>query len=267
MSVLTLLDFKLIHQRLSIQRNKIISAFELFEKTHKFKKTPWDYKHTGGGEIGLLRGDVFEKTAVNFSNISGPCFPMNDASGPFNACGVSLITHMHNPFVPTAHFNVRLIALEDRYWIGGGFDLTPMAAIDKLDIEHFHHQAKQVCDRYQLGLYETFKKNADDYFYIPHRQKTRGVGGIFFDHFSFGDCEKDLCFLEDISDSFLNALLPLIHKYKDQAFTHVDKDLQNKLRAHYVEFNLIYDRGTKFGFLSGGNPEAILCSMPPTATW
>lgn len=267
MTLLTKPDFKLVHQRLFEQRKQIMSAFEVYEKTHRFEKKPWDYKDTGGGEIGLLKGDVFEKAAVNFSNISGPHFPMNDASGPFNACGVSLITHMHNPFVPTSHFNVRLIGLSDRYWIGGGFDLTPMASIDQLDIIHFHNEAKKICDQYQLGLYETFKKNADDYFYIPHRKKTRGVGGIFFDHFSFGDFEKDLCFLEDISQSFLQALLPIIDKYKDKDFSQSDKDLQNQLRGHYVEFNLIYDRGTKFGFLSGGNPEAILCSMPPTATW
>lgn len=267
MSTFTKPDSAAIHERLIQKRAMIINAFEIFETTRKFEKKPWSYKHQGGGEIGLIRGDVFEKAAVNFSDISGPNFPMNDASGPFNACGISLITHMHNPFVPTAHFNVRLISLEDRYWIGGGFDLTPMAHIDPEDVIHFHHEAKKTCDQYQLGLYEEFKKNADEYFYIPHRQKTRGVGGIFFDHFSFGDIEKDLCFLEDISQGFLKALIPIINKYKDMPFLQADKDMQNKLRAHYVEFNLIYDRGTRFGFLSGGNPEAILCSMPPYASW
>jgi coproporphyrinogen III oxidase len=260
-------DFELVHERLFNQRAHIITTFETFENMHQFEHKSWPYKHAGGGTIGLLRGHVFEKGAVNISNISGPNFPMNDASGPFNACGISLITHMLNPFVPTAHFNVRLISLEDRYWIGGGFDLTPMADIETIDVMHFHAEAKKICDRYELGLYEKLKKNADEYFYIPHRQKTRGVGGIFFDHFSFGDIEKDLCFLEDISQGFLNAYVPIITKYKDKSYTQQDKDHQNKLRAHYVEFNLLYDRGTRFGFLSGGNPEAILCSMPPTAKW
>lgn len=267
MSVFLKPDFKVIHERLFLKRALMISAFEAFESRCVFEKKPWDYKHQGGGEIAQIRGDVFEKAAVNFSNISGSSFPMNDASGPFNACGVSLITHMKNPFVPTAHFNIRLISLQDRYWIGGGFDLTPMAHIENDDIIHFHQEAKKICDEYQAGLYDEFKKNADDYFYIPHRHKTRGVGGIFFDHFSFGDFDKDLCFLEDISQAFLNALIPIIHKYQNYPFSPSDKDLQNKLRAHYVEFNLLYDRGTKFGFLSGGNPEAILCSMPPHASW
>lgn len=267
MTPVTELNFELIQTKLFAQRALIIKAFETFEPTCQFQKKPWTYQHKGGGEIAVLRGDVFEKAAVNFSNIEGPNFPMHDASGPFQAAGVSLITHMHNPFVPTSHFNVRIIALKDRYWIGGGFDLTPMASIDEEDILHFHNEAKKVCDSYQLGLYEQFKKNAEEYFYIPHRKKTRGIGGIFFDHFSFNHLEKDLCFLEDISQGFLKALLPIIEKYKDKPFSSLDKQNQNNLRAHYVEFNLIYDRGTRFGFLSGGNPEAILCSMPPVATW
>ena len=267
MSNLALLDISIIQDRLLKQRELIISQFESIEPSHSFERTAWNYKHDGGGEIALLRGEVFEKAAVNVSCISGPSFPMNDASGPFSATGVSLITHMHNPFVPTAHFNIRLIALQDRYWIGGGFDLTPMAAIEPEDVIHFHQEAKKALDKYDPALYERFKANADEYFYIPHRHKTRGVGGIFFDHFTLGDLEKDVYFLEEISQAFLKALIPLINKYKNHPFTPSDKQNQNRLRAHYVEFNLIYDRGTRFGFLSGGNPEAILCSMPPTAIW
>lgn len=249
------------------KRAKIIQAFEDFETSKTFEKSCWDYKHSGGGEIALLRGDVFEKAAVNFSSIAGPKFPMNDGDGAFFARGVSLITHMQNPFIPTAHFNVRLIQTEKKYWIGGGFDLTPMAEIDPQFVSHFHQAAKTCLDQYDPKFYPEFKKNADEYFYIPHRHKTRGVGGIFFDHFTLNDQEADLQFIQDISDSFLNAYLPIIAHYKDKSYSQIDKETQQHLRAHYVEFNLIYDRGTKFGFLSGGNPEAILCSMPPVAKW
>lgn len=267
MTTLSHLNFQSMAARLLQKREMIISAFESFETKNHFERTSWQYKHDGGGQIALLRGQVFEKAAVNFSHISGPSFPMNDGSGPFEAAGISLITHMTNPFVPTAHFNVRCIKTQDKYWIGGGYDLTPMGPIDSRDVDYFHATAKSCLDTFSTSFHEEFKKNADEYFYIPHRQKNRGVGGIFFDHFSLGDSEKDLYFLEAIADSFLEALLPIIQKYHVLPFTQEDKKLQNQLRAHYVEFNLIYDRGTRFGFLSGGNPEAILCSMPPIATW
>jgi coproporphyrinogen III oxidase len=264
---LTSCDFSVVSERMHALRAMIIQAFEAFETNHSFQRKDWNYKHTGGGQIALIRGDVFEKAAVNVSSIAGPNFPMKDGSGPFSACAVSLITHMHNPFVPTVHFNVRLIETINGYWIGGGFDLTPMAAIEDSDVRHFHDQARICLDQFDPSLYPQFKKNADEYFHIPHRQKTRGVGGIFFDHFSFQDFEKDLLFLEKVGTSFLDAIIPIIQKYKDHPYDSDDKNLQNILRGHYVEFNLIYDRGTKFGFLSGGNPEAILCSMPPLASW
>jgi coproporphyrinogen III oxidase len=263
----TICDFSLVSTRMLALRNTIIQSFESFETHSRFERKDWNYKHTGGGQIALIRGDIFEKAAVNFSCISGPHFPMQDGSGPFSACGVSLITHMKNPFVPTVHFNVRMIETSKGYWIGGGYDLTPMAAIEDSDVRHFHDQARICLDQFDASLYPQFKKNADEYFYIPHRQKTRGVGGIFFDHFSFQDFEKDLFFLEKVGSSFLYAILPIIKKYKDYPYNEENKSLQNILRGHYVEFNLIYDRGTKFGFLSGGNPEAILCSMPPLASW
>lgn len=263
---MNLLKEQVTHRFLTC-RKKIISNFEGFEKGAHFERTPWNYRHSGGGEIALLRGAVFEKAAVNFSHIQGPDFPMNDSHGAFEACGVSLITHMHNPFVPTAHFNIRLIETTQKYWIGGGYDLTPMAWIDPDDVKAFHQRAQEGLDQFDTAFYPQFKKNADEYFYIPHRKKTRGVGGLFFDHFTLGDFDKDVYFLEQLSESFLRALVPIITKYKDKPYSIEDKKRQNELRAHYVEFNLLYDRGTKFGFLSQGNPEAILCSMPPTATW
>jgi len=248
-------------------REKIIDAFLAFENTKTFERTSWDYHDKGGGQMAVLRGDVFEKAAVNFSFIEGKNFPMQDGSGPFIATGVSLITHMKNPFVPTAHMNVRFIQTKDHFWVAGGFDLTPMGFIFDEDTHHFHTSAKECLDTFDKSLYPEFKKNADTYFYIPHRKKTRGVGGIFFDHFNSGDLEKDLSLIINIATSFISAYIPIIEKRKDTLFTDEDKLIQKKQRAHYVEFNLLYDRGTKFGFLSGGNPEAILCSMPPEVVW
>ncbi len=217
--------------------------------------------------MAVLRGDVFEKAAVNFSSVSGDQFPMSDAQGDFFATGVSLITHMHNPHAPTVHFNIRYIETQQTFWFGGGYDLTPMGFPYQQDTCHFHTTAQKSLDLFDPRLYTDFSENAKQYFHIPHRNKERGVGGIFFDHYNTGDFEKDFALWKGIGDSFLETILPIYERRIRQPFTKEEKKLQAKIRAHYVEFNLLYDRGTKFGFLSGGNPEAILCSMPPTATW
>ncbi len=244
-------------------RNKIINAFEAFEPEKKFTRTNWDHHTGGGGEISVIRGDVFEKAAVNWSGVSGETFPMQDATGPFFATGVSLITHMVNPHAPTVHMNIRYIKAGDREWFAGGYDLTPMGFPYSEDTAHFHTTAKKAIPDH----YDKFAQNAREYFYIPHRKKERGVGGIFFDHHNTGDFEKDFHMWQTIGDTFLDAIIPLYQQRTQQPFTEQDKETQLKARAHYVEFNLIYDRGTKFGFQSGGNPEAILCSMPPAAKW
>lgn len=244
-------------------REEIITSFESLD-TVKFERKPWQHASGGGGgEIGLLRGSVFEKAAVNWSGVSGDKFPMQDGAGAFFATGVSLITHMHNPHAPTVHFNIRYIETEKKIWFGGGYDLTPMGFPYEDDTAHFHDTAKGALK----GYYDEFSKNAREYFYIPHWKKERGVGGIFFDHFHTGDFESDYALWRTVGTTFLASILPIYQRRIGQPFTEKEKALQNKLRAHYVEFNLLYDRGTKFGFLSGGNPEAILCSMPPTATW
>ncbi len=246
-------------------REEMIQAFESFEKT-KFSRKSWNYSHQGGGEIGLLRGQHFEKAAVNWSDVGGPIFPVGDNKGPFAATGISLITHMSNPHAPTAHFNLRFIETETNYWFGGGYDLTPMGFSYPEDTEHFHQITENALRSYP-GLYEKFSKNAKEYFYIPHRKKERGVGGLFFDHLNTGDFEKDFHLWQLIGKTFLTALLPIYQRRMDQNYTAEEKDVQLHQRAHYVEFNLMYDRGTKFGFQSGGNPEAILCSMPPIVKW
>ncbi len=246
-------------------RETMIAAFESLERTHRFKRTSWDYqKGSGGGEMAVLRGSVFEKAAVNWSGVSGDQFPMNDGMGPFFATGISLITHMYNPHAPTVHFNIRFIETEQKSWFGGGYDLTPMGFVYEEDTEHFHNAAKAA-----LGneYYRSFSQNAKEYFHIPHRHKERGVGGIFFDHYNTGNFEADFSLWKQVGNTFLEAILPIYERRTLLNFTPAQKEKQLECRAHYVEFNLLYDRGTKFGFQSGGNPAAILCSLPPLAKW
>ena len=192
---------------------------------------------------------------------------MQDGSGPFFATGISLITHMNNPHAPTVHMNLRYIEAKEKWWFGGGYDLTPMSFPYEDDKEHFHGIAKKSLDPFGEEIYPKFSEQAREYFYIPHWKKERGVGGIFFDHYNTGDEEADLALWQGIGNSFLETIIPIYRKRVVQSFTREDKDKQLLARAHYVEFNLLYDRGTQFGFKSGGNPEAILCSMPPLAKW
>lgn len=248
-------------------REKIIHKFEIFESKHRFQKKPWNHHSGGGGEIAMLRGNVFEKAAVNWSGVSGDNFPMADASGPFFATGVSLITHMCNPHAPTVHMNVRYIETSKGHWFGGGYDLTPMGFPYEEDTVHFHGIANRSLNPFGETLYKTFSQNAREYFYIPHRKKERGVGGIFFDHWNTGDFDQDLSMWKQIGSTFLEAIMPIYERRIHMSFTEEDRRKQLELRAHYAEFNLLYDRGTKFGFQSGGNPEAILCSMPPLLGW
>jgi coproporphyrinogen III oxidase len=249
-------------------RERIIAKFETLEEKQRFQRTPWNYHAgTGGGEIGLLRGDVFEKGAVNFSAIHGDKFPMSDSSGAFFATGISLITHMHNPYAATVHMNIRYIRTEAKTWLGGGYDLTPMGFPQQEDTEHFHGVAKMTLDRTDKKLYPQFSQQAKEYFYIPHRKKERGVGGIFFDHYATGNLDEDLKMWKGVGNTFLDAIFPLYEKRVNTPYTPEEKEMQLLMRSHYVEYNLLYDRGTKFGFQSGGNPDAILCSMPPVCKW
>jgi coproporphyrinogen III oxidase len=211
--------------------------------------------------MAVLRGNIFEKAAVNWSGVSGDQFPMADGLGPFFATGISLITHMYNPHAPTVHFNIRYIQTKEKSWFGGGYDLTPMGCAYEEDKLHFHQVAKETLDPFGKEIYPAFSQNAREYFHIPHRQKERGVGGIFFDHYDNHAVWKQ------VGSTFLDTILPIYDRRIHLPFTAADKDKQLELRAHYVEFNLLYDRGTKFGFLSGGNPDAILCSLPPHVKW
>lgn len=249
-------------------RETIINAFEMLEGGATFLRKPWDYgKGSGGGEIAVLRGQHFEKAAVNWSGIYGDQFPMDDAQGEFFATGVSLITHMANPHAPTVHFNIRYLTTKHHSWFGGGFDLTPMGFVYDEDTRHFHGVAKRCLDQIDGDLYPQFSKAAKEYFYIPHLKKERGVGGIFFDHLNTGNFINDFNLWQAIGNAFLDTIMPIYQSRIHQPHHEDDRKKQLELRAHYVEFNLLYDRGTRFGFLSGGNPEAILCSLPPLAAW
>lgn len=250
-------------------RTKIVTEFESLESsTHRFVRTTWPYKNgQGGGEMSVLRGGTFEKAAVNWSGVSGDTFPGQSVKSPFFATGVSLITHMSNPKAPTVHFNIRYIEQGDKYWLGGGFDLTPMGIEYAEDTTHFHNVAERTLHPYGAELYPQMKSAAKEYFFIKHYNRERGVGGIFFDHYNSGNKNNDFAMWRAVGENFTDAIMPIYRKRINEPFTNEDRLLQLKRRAHYVEFNLLYDRGTKFGFDSGGNPEAILCSMPPLASW
>jgi coproporphyrinogen III oxidase len=249
-------------------RDQFIKEFESLETQGSFQRSTWSYsKGEGGGEMSVLRGKVFEKAAVNWSGVSGDRFPGSDTLAPFFATGVSLITHMANPKAPTAHFNIRYIEKGTDWWLGGGFDLTPMGFPKPEDTAHFHAVAKASLEPFGADLYPRMSQAAKEYFTIKHYNEQRGVGGIFFDHFRTANPSTDWAMWKSVGDHFLQALMPILKKRVGETFNEADRQTQLKRRARYVEFNLLYDRGTRFGFESGGNPEAILCSMPPLAAW
>ncbi len=226
----------------------------------------------------MERGDVFEKAGVNFSHVSGSQLPASaSANRPelagctFQAMGVSLVIHPQNPFVPTSHANVRFFIAEKDgqppiWWFGGGFDLTPYYGFEE-DCLHWHQTARQACDRFDPSYYPRFKKWCDDYFYLKHRQEPRGIGGLFFDDFQEKNLDFSFNFMQSIGNHFIPAYAPIVEKRYKTPFTQKERDFQAYRRGRYVEFNLIYDRGTLFGLQSGGRTESILMSMPPIASW
>jgi coproporphyrinogen III oxidase len=263
-------------------QNGICKGLEHADGGALFKEELWERPEGGGGRTRVIsNGGVIEKGGVNFSAVSGTCpeflkkengIPVSEKAD-FFASGVSLVIHPRNPFVPIIHMNVRY--LETAYsntnqgWFGGGIDLTPHY-INEADAAFFHKHLKQVCDKHNPDYYPKFKKWADDYFYIPHRGETRGVGGIFFDRLSDADgngMQSLFEFVRNIGDSFLPVYIPLIEKNKNKKFTESHKRWQLLRRGRYVEFNLVYDRGTKFGLLTNGRTESILMSLPPHAGW
>lgn len=260
-------------------QDDICHTLELADGRGHFIEDKWQRELGGGGRTRVLsQGNVIEQGGVNFSHVYGGALPASaTASRPqlqgrhFEAMGVSLVIHPHNPYVPTAHANVRLFVAnkpgcEPIWWFGGGFDLTPFYPFIE-DVKHWHRVAKKLCQPYGEDTYSRFKHCCDEYFYLPHRQETRGVGGLFFDDLNQWGFTQSFQFIQDVGNGFLDAYVPIVEKRKETSYGDKERAFQLYRRGRYVEFNLVYDRGTLFGLQSGGRTESILMSMPPLARW
>ncbi|MBB3191423.1 oxygen-dependent coproporphyrinogen oxidase [Halomonas cerina] len=244
-----------------------------------FREDTWQREQGGGGRSRVIEeGAIFEKGGVNFSHVYGATLPPSaTAARPelvgrgFHAVGVSWVMHPHNPHVPTSHGNVRFLIAEKAgeppvWWFGGGYDLTPFYPVHE-DVQHWHRVARDACAPFGDNVYPRYKAWCDDYFYLKHRDETRGVGGLFFDDLNEGGFARCFAFQQAVGDSFLDAYLPIVRRRRDTPYGERERDFQLYRRGRYVEFNLVWDRGTLFGLQSGGRTESILMSMPPLARW
>lgn len=272
-------DIEAVKSYLQSLQSQICAAFEQIDGVASFQDDAWQRGQGGGGLTRVMRdGKVFEQAGVAFSHIHGPELPKPAttarpelAGRSFQAMGVSLVIHPQNPMIPTSHMNIRLFVAEAEnkqpvWWFGGGYDLTPFYPFLE-DIQHWHLTAKSACDPFGDNIYPEYKDYCDRYFYLKHRKETRGVGGLFFDdvnHWPFKKCFK---FLQSVGNSYLKAYLPIVERRKNNGYTEQQKEFQLYRRGRYVEFNLLYDRGTLFGLQSDGRTESILMSMPPKVIW
>ncbi|MDJ0684257.1 MAG: oxygen-dependent coproporphyrinogen oxidase [Alphaproteobacteria bacterium] len=269
-------------------RDRICGAFEAIEDDApaetatpgpegRFERTPWERTNEdgspgGGGVMSVMKGRVFEKVGVNVSTVFGSFSPQfakeipGAAEDPrFWASGVSLVAHMQSPRVPAVHMNTRFICTT-RGWFGGGSDLNPPIPVDE-DTADFHAAFKAACDAHDPDYHANYKKWCDEYFYIPHRNRPRGVGGIFYDYLDTGDWDDDFAMTKDVGEAFLDIYPKLVRRRMAEPWTEAEREIQLIYRGLYAEFNLVYDRGTRFGLMTGGNTEAILMSLPPEAKW
>ncbi len=262
-------------------RDSICEVFEAIELEYakknnlqagKFERKKWEREAGGGGEMSIMRGNVFEKVGVNISTVYGEFskefakeIPGAELDSNFFATGISLVSHMRSPLVPAAHFNTRYIETT-KSWFGGGGDLTPIFP-DDVETEKFHNAYKVTCDKYHPEYYSKFKEECDKYFFLKHRGEARGVGGIFYDYLNSGNFDNDFAFTKDVGTSFRDIYQDIIKNKMWESWDGNQRRTQLIKRGRYVEFNLLYDRGTKFGLMTGGNTEAILMSMPPEVLW
>lgn len=259
-------------------QKKLCEVFEAEDGNSTFIEDKWEHHEGGGGITRILTdGKIIEKAGVNFSHVRGQSLPTTATVMrptfrhlPFQALGVSVVVHPRNPYVPTTHANVRFILIEKDesfdWWFGGGFDLTPYYGFTE-DCLHWHKTAKAACDPFGENLYPQYKKACDDYFYLKHREEPRGIGGLFFDDLNEMGFEKSFAFVQSVANHFILAYQPILAKRKNLSFTNREREFQLYRRGRYVEFNLLYDRGTLFGLQSGGRTESILMSLPPKVSW
>lgn len=262
-------------------RDSIVQTFENIEKEYAqlkggeagtFSYRTWEREDGGGGCSASMKGQVFEKVGVNFSEVHGNFsegfqkeIPGAEENSSFWASGISLVAHMRSPLVPAAHFNTRHI-VTGKSWFGGGGDMTPYFPTD-LDTRSFHNAFKEACDTYDSTYYPEYKKWCDEYFYLKHRDEPRGIGGIFYDYHNTGNWDRDMAFTQDVGRAFEKVYAEIVRRRMFDDWTEVQRQHQLIRRGRYVEFNLLYDRGTHFGLKTGGDTEAILMSMPPEVHW
>ena len=274
-----MIDIEGVSRYLEGLQARITGELQALDGKARFETDEWRREAGGGGRSMVLRdGAVIEQGGVNFSEVFGDSLPASAsahrpqlAGRNFRAMGVSLVIHPDNPYVPTSHANVRFFVAEKPgeapiWWFGGGFDLTPYYA-NREDCIHWHRTAKQACDPFGTDCYARYKQWCDDYFFIRHRNEPRGIGGLFFDDLDEPDFETAFAFMRSVGDHYLPAYLPIVERRRDDVFGESEKKFQWYRRGRYVEFNLVYDRGTLFGLQSGGRTESILMSLPPVVNW
>ena len=272
-------DIQAVKDYLIGLQERICQRLETVDGQASFIRDSWQRPEGGGGISRVLAdGGVIEKGGVNFSHVMGETMPASAtahrphlAGAPWQAMGVSLVIHPNNPYVPTSHANVRFFIAtpEDSapvYWFGGGYDLTPYYGFEE-DCVHWHRTAKAACQPFGDSVYADYKRWCDDYFYLKHRQEPRGVGGLFFDDYNTGDFDRDFAFMQAVGDSYIEAYEPIVRRRMDQPWGEREREFQLYRRGRYVEFNLVYDRGTLFGLQSGGRTKSILMSLPPLVRW
>ena len=274
-----MMDFHAVKSYLLGLQDSICQALEAEDAQASFQQDQWEREEGGGGRSRVMAdGAVFEKAGVGFSHVMGSKLPPSaTASRPelagrsWQAMGVSLVIHPENPYVPTSHANVRFFVAEKEgeepvWWFGGGFDLTPFYPMDE-DCEHFHRVARDAMSPFGPLYYAKYKAACDAYFYLPHRDETRGIGGLFFDDFNELGFDQSFAFMQAVGDAFVPAYVPIVRRRREMTYGMREREFQLYRRGRYVEFNLVYDRGTLFGLQSGGRTESILMSMPPLARW